>query len=358
MTHDYRTANFVSATPTDSTPILPALPPAHAVEIVPHDADLAIEDVLARAGSIRAIEKTSPLLSAQAFMIKYAGLSATLLVLSVGLTWLTAAPAPMAIVTFAGLSFLGYFALGWTEAQFTTAGVERLRLREGAKTLRYKIDADRDVQLAQVELQTTIVGAQTEYNRQQDSRLRERIAAQVAYREAPQMTQNRQANYVPPDWLRTKNSVVSVALPEENTGNTATIQPVYATPAPLFLREELTPPSWMQERTARAVRDDARRKLTEFIASLYERDESGSWLRLHEDGRIRRDVKTPMSARSGLSAPLRSQIDGILQELDRCGAWLVRYDGDQRLYRLNLSRYPDADGAIDAIADVPTPRLM
>lgn len=329
----------------DSSPAeLAPLPPAQAIQILPPAQAIQIEDVLE--GRIRAIERTSPLLSAEAFLLKYAGMTFILAILSAGLVWYAALPAPVFLLLFGGMSIAGYFALGWLEAGHTSFGVERLRLREGAKVLRHKIDADAEVQLAQIDLQAQILEAQREYNRQQDERLQARIQAQLVRHETPQSTANMVANYVPDDY-----SVTAVS-PVTDTGYTV------AKPAHVAYRHELEVPSFLREKTQRRVRDEARRTLTDFVASLYERDESGSWLRLFEDGRIRRNVKTPMSARSGLAAPVREQIDAILRELDACGIWLLRYDEDQRLYRLNLDRYPAPDMAVDAIGDVPTQRLM
>lgn len=309
----------------DSSPAeLAPLPPAQAIQVLP-PARIEIEDVLE--GRIRAIERTSPLLQAQAFMVKYAGMTIILAILSAGLVWYAQAPAPVFLLLFGGMSIAGYFALGWLEAGHTSFGVERLRLREGAKVLRRKIDADENVQLAQIELQAQLLQAQREYNRQQDERLRERISAQVARHETAQSSANMVASYVPED---------------------------YAT----AVDEVLTVPGYMEEQTQRRTHDEARRTLAAFVASLYQENESGVWLHLHSDGRIRRNVKTPMSARSGVSAPVREQIDGILRELDNCGVWLIRYDEAQRLYRLNIDRYYTPDVAVDAIGDVPTQRLM
>ena len=336
----------------DSQPAeLAPLPPAQAIQILP-PAQVQIEDVLE--GRIRAIERTSPLIQAQAFTLKYAGLTIILAILAAGLVWYAALPAPVFLLLFGGMSTLGYFALGWLEAGHTSFGVERLRLREGAKVLRHKIDADTEVQLAQIELQASILEAQKEYNRQQDERLQARISAQLVRHETPQGTANMLASYLPPDYAT--GSVAAVS-PEVDTTLTPPGYTV-AKPAHVAYRHELEVPSFLREKTQRRVRDEARRTLTDFVASLYARDESGSWLHLHEDGRIRRNVKTPMSARSGLAAPVREQIDAILRELNACGVWLIRYDEDQRLYRLNLDRYPAPDMAVDAIGDVPTQRLM
>lgn len=336
----------------DSSPAeLAPLPPAQAIQVLP-PAQIEIEDVLE--GRIRAIERTSPLLQAQAFTLKYLGLSIVLCILSAGLVWYAALPAPLFLVIFGGMSFAGYWLLGLTEAQHTSFGVERLRLREGAKVLRHKIDADAEVQLAQIDLQAQILEAQREYNRAQDERLQARIQAQIARHETTQSSSNMLASYLPPDYAT--DSVAAVS-PEVDT----TLAPpgyTVAKPAHVAYRHELEVPSFMAEKTQRRVRDEARRTLTDFVASLYERDESGSWLHLHEDGRIRRNVKTPMSARSGLAAPVREQIDAILRELNACGIWLIKYDTDQRLYRLNVDRYPAPDMAVDAIGDVPTQRLM
>ncbi len=318
-----RGATFVYPDVTQDGQLAP-LPPAQAIQILP-PARIEIEDVLE--GRIRAIERTSPLLQAQAFTLKYLGLSVVLCILSAGLVWYAALPAPLFLVIFGAQAFVGYFALGWLEAGHTSFGVERLRLREGAKVLRAKISADENVQLAQIELQAQLLAAQREYNRQQDERLRERISAQVARHETAQSSANMVANYVPEDYATAGDEVLTV-------------------------------PGYMEEQTQRRTHDEARRTLAAFVASLYQENESGVWLHLHSDGRIRRTVKTPMSARSGVSAPVREQIDAILRELDNCGVWLIRYDEAQRLYRLNVNRYHTPDVAIDALNDVPTQRLM
>ena len=72
----------------DSSPAeLAPLPPAQAIQILPPAQAIQIEDVLE--GRIRAIERTSPLLSAEAFLL-YAGMTFILAILSAGLVWYAA----------------------------------------------------------------------------------------------------------------------------------------------------------------------------------------------------------------------------------------------------------------------------
>ena len=67
----------------DSSPAeLAPLPPAQAIQILPPALAIQIEDVLE--GRILAIERTSPLPSAEAFLLKYAG---TTFILAIPVRW-------------------------------------------------------------------------------------------------------------------------------------------------------------------------------------------------------------------------------------------------------------------------------
>jgi hypothetical protein len=287
-----RTPTFVDAHAGEKTAQLVPTVPAQNITVQAPDT-AAPEDVFGRM-AVRTVEHTSPMLAAQAFLVKYAGLTAILAVLSVGLVWWLQAPAPFALVLFAGLAIAGYWLLAWTEAVFTVAGVERHRLTQGAKVLRAQIDAEHDVRLAQVELQQSIVNSQREYNRQ------------VAQRHRAQLQAHMQPETDTPAWVRRPG------------------------------RE-----------------DTARRVLLDFTVSLYERDDAGDMHRVDSAGYIARDTVIPFGKRGGLTQAQRQQVTAVLAELDARGVWLLRFDKQKRLWQLNVRRYPDAQAAVDAIDSVP-----
>lgn len=315
-----RTQTFVDAG-IETTQLVPALP-AQSINIeTPNGA--APEDVFG-AVSMRSVEHTSPMAQARGFLVKYAGLSLVLAVLSVGLVWWLRAPAPVALITFAALAIIGYWGLAYTESVFTTAGVERHRLTQGARVLRAQIDAERDVRMAQVALQQSVVDSQREYNRQLAERHRQRLQSAPTPATTQSLTQEKET---------------------ASSANSAEFQ--------LETHAETDTPAWVQQRPVGADAT-ARNALLAFVAGLYERGEDGRLLRVDADGYIARDTIIPFGKRGGLTQAQRQQAQTILTDLERSGLWLLRFDGDKRLWRLNVRQYPTADAAVDAVDGVPS----
>lgn len=308
-----RTQTFVDAGKS-AAPLVPVIP-AQAVTIET-PAGAAPEDVFGRM-AVRTVEHTSPMAQAQAFLVKYAGLTAVLAVLSVGLVWWLRAPAPMAVVTFGGLAIAGYWLLAWTDAMFTVTGAERHRLTQGAKVLRAQIQAERDVRMAQVRLQQSIVEAQRDYNRQLAERHRQRLREAAQPSTAQPMAQQ----------LTDVTTATEDAIDATYTGEAA---PTAGT-------------------TAQHI-------LLDFTASLYERGEDGRLLRVDVLGYVQRDTVIPFGKRGGLTQAQRQQVAGLLVDIERHGGWLLKFDKDKRQWRLNMARYADADAAIDAIENAVSHR--
>lgn len=299
------TQTFVDAGKS-AAPLVPVIP-AQAVT-VETPAGAAPEDVFGRM-AVRTVEHTSPMAQAQAFLVKYAGLTLVLAVLSVGLVWWLRAPAPVAVVVFAGLAIVGYWTLAWTDAMFTVTGVERHRLTQGANVLRAQIVAERDVRMAQVRLQQAIVEAQRDYNRQLAERHRERLREAAQPSSTPATAQ------------------LTTATQDAIDGTLDTLAYTPAQPS---------------HRTAQRV-------LLDFTASLYERGEDGRLLRVDGHGYVQRDTVIPFGKRGGLTQAQRQQVAALLVDIERHGGWLLKFDKDKRQWRLNMARYADADAAIDAI---------
>lgn len=264
--------------------------------------------------------------SAAAFLVKYAGLTAILLVLSVGVTTLTGMPMAAGATLFASVAVSGYFVLARMENGYSLYGVERARLNAGRDVLLAKVYADRDIRLAELDVESDRLAVTDAANKLHAERLQRRIDAQMARHEVTQDAANRQNSYYP-RWLAQPSTPTVEPLPE------------------------------VEERAILRVDDAARRRLLEWLADVYATDADGSFVNMYADGRIRRDYGVPLSSRSGVGAGERKQMQGILDELRRCGAWLVRYDKEQRLYEVNLELYPNAADAIDAVNNAPTPRL-
>lgn len=327
--------NFVTPDATQDTRLVPV----SKVEIMrPDEVDAAGMIPVQR---VQVIERRDAVSSALAFLIKYLGLTLVLLVLSVGLTQVLDLGAWLGVFLFGAMCVAGYALLAFGENVFTSIGVERLRVRKGAGVLHAQIQAQRDVQLAQVALQRAQVDAQRAYNEQVAENARTRAQAQLVRHEQPQAQLNALHNYAP--------------------------QARAPLPAPVGWQvDELEPPAWwtrtnteQAQPVAREVdpftqdavfiRDGARRALLDFLLEAYERDEQGQWLRMHEDGRVKRHVRVPVSSRGGLAPAQRQQALDMLAQLERTGAWLLRYDEAQRLWRLNVERYPDVQDALDAV---------
>lgn len=314
--------------------LAPMLPEPSAVRILPPDEYGDAGGVLPQ-HAVRVVETRDELRSATAFLVKYAGLSVTLLVLTVaGTRLLDVAFFWWGAWTYGVLLIAGYAVLAWLEHTFTAYGTERTRLQLGAGVLRAQIDAQKDVQLALVDLQHEQVQAQREYNGEIMQQARERAQVQLARHETAQSSLNRLHTYVPP--AGAQQQLVRV-----------------------FDADDLEPPAWWTAPDEPSVRDSARRTLLDFLLTLYERDEStGEYVRLHADGRIRRHVRVPASSRSGLPPDERAQLVDLLHSLQvrGTGAWLLRYDSAQRLWRLNVKRYATVQDALDAVDTVRTGR--
>jgi len=300
-------------------------PPAQQVTVQPPDT-VDVADVLA-AQNVRVVETRDAMTAARAFLLKYAGLTLVLVVLAAGLTVELQLGAWRGVLVFAALAIGGYAALSYLEHEYTTVGVEKTRLRHGARVLREQLRCDTEVRLAQVTLQRESVAAQRAYNEQVAANARQRASSQLQRHEAAQSHANRLHTHVP-------YTPLTLGKPPDapSAWNVADL------PAPTFLRR----------------RDEARRVLLDFVTSLYDRDEDGALVRLHDDGRVRREVRIPFGSRGGLTPSVRQQCQDVLRTLSRSGAWLLRYDEDQRLWRLNVATYRTVDDAIDALDAVPT----
>lgn len=325
-TQQHTGTRFVAADSTQDTRLVPV----SKVEIMqPDEVDTA---GLIPAQRVQVIERRDAVSSAVAFLIKYLGLTLVLLVLAVGLTQVLDLGGWLGVFLFGAMALAGYALLAFGENVFTSVGVERLRVRKGADVLHAHIRAQRDIQLAHVGLQQAQVDAQREYNRQVAEQARARAQAQLVRHEQPQAQLNALHNYAP--------------------------QTHAPRPAPAAWQvDELEPPDWWTRtnteqpvtQDARLVRDKARRALLDFLLEAYELDEQGQWLRMHEDGRVKRHVRVPVSGRGGLSPAQRQQALDMLAQLERTGAWLLRYDEAQRLWCVNVARYADVADAIDAV---------
>lgn len=301
--------------------LTPLLTDSSGVSVLPPEDDLDVGGVLP-AHSVRVLETRDDLRSATAFLVRFAGLAVALLILTIAgvrilevrFVWVWWTWGVMLVCAFALLAILDH--------RYSAYGVERERLHEGASVLRADIDARKAVQLAVVALQQEQVRAQAEYNRESLRLARDRAYAQLARHETPQSSLNRLHNFVP------------------------AVKDVDA--------DSLEPPSWWQPPEAPQVRDNARRALVDFLLHLYEKDNSGEYAHLYEDGRIKRHVRVPAGVRGGLSPGEREQLVDLLRTLERTGAWLLKYDEQQRLWRLNVERYADVGEALQAVDSVST----
>jgi hypothetical protein len=110
-------------------------------------------DVFGKSQQVRPSTGAAAMDEARAFLLKYAGLSAVLLILAVGIAWHWTLHLSAALIVFAGLSIGGYWMLAWLDHGYTAAGVERFRMAHGARVLIRQVDARRDVDLARVRLE-------------------------------------------------------------------------------------------------------------------------------------------------------------------------------------------------------------
>lgn len=301
--------------------LTPLLTDSPGVSVLPPEDDLDVGGVLP-AHSVRVLETRDDLRSAVAFLVKYAGLAVALLVLTVAGVLILEVRFIWTWWTWGVLLVLGYALLSYLDHRFSAYGVERERLYAGASVLRADIDARKSVQLAVVSLQQEQMRAQAEYNRESLRLARDRAYAQLSRHETPQHELNRLHNYVAP--------VRDVDI------------------------DALQAPAWWHAPDEPQVRDNARRALVDFVCRLYERDNSGERVHLHEDGRIKRHVRVPAGVRGGLPPDERAQLVDLLRTLERTGAWLLKYDEQQRLWRLNVERYGSAEEALDAVDTVST----
>jgi hypothetical protein len=258
-------------------------------------------------------ERRDPLTEAQAFMLKYAGLTVILLVLAVGLTLRLEWHYTIGIVVFALMATGAYWLLSFTESLFTGPGVERHRLSVGGRVLTRQIEADERVRLAQVALQVDQLALQREYNQLTMENARRRAGAQVEAHHTPQDGRNGRTAHLITGW--------HVA--------------------------ELEPPRFAQGAAYAPRADPVRAALLACVVDLYATDDGGRWANMDAQGYVRKGYVTPWSQRGGHTAGDR---DAMVDLIHR--SRFAQFDDGRRTWRVSVGLYPDAQAAIDAIGGV------
>lgn len=305
-----RQASFVS--PADGE--LPRLHPLARLEPVqPVDIDAA--GAFAKPG-VHTHENRDPLTEAQGFLLKYAGLTLVLLILTVGVVMRLELRFDVGIIVFAGLATGAYWLLAWMENWFTGPGVERHRLTMGSRVLLAQIDADERVRLAQIRLQKRHLDAQREMNAFAMQQARQRAHAQLEATERAQSAETRQHTHTP--------TTFDIA--------------------------ELEPPTFAIQGPQTLRTDRARQALLDCIIELYERGDNGEWLRMDAHGYVANSVPVPWGKRGGYTQTERR---AMLDTLHR--SRLACFDDTKRAWRVSVGLYPDAESALLAVGGVGGP---
>jgi len=157
-----------------------------------------------------------------------------------------------------------------------------------------------------------------------------KAVAQVARHSRPQSTSNLLANYVP------------LADSEVNH----------------FDAEELAPPAFMavdvtDNAPADAYVDVVREAVLSLLVKLYKQAD-GAFVNVKPDGTLSDGVIVPWSKRGGLTEAQRRQALDLLDQVQRIGGWLMRYDDTLRKWKLNLSLYSNFDAACEILDKCPT----
>ena len=72
----------------------------------------------------------------------------------------------------------------------------------------------------------------------------------------------------------------------------------------------------------------------------------GEYVRLNEDGRLRKGESCPLAERGGLT---ESQRQRLAAALEQCSPWLVRYEPAVKSWHVNTGAYPTASLAVRAL---------
>lgn len=257
-------------------------------------------------------ERRDPVTEAYGFMIKYAGLTAILLILAVGLALRLEWNFATGTLAFAGMATGAYWLLSFTESLFTGPGVERLRLTVGGRVLTRQIEADERVRLAQIDLQANQIALQREHNTHTIEAARQRASAQIEAHRTPQDGRN------------------------GHDATRSTCWTIDAVETPRFAQGPQT------LRTG-----GARQAILDSILQLYERGDDGQWLNMDEAGYIHNSTPVPWGKRGGYTQTERRAMLDILHR-----SRLAGFDDDRRAWRVSVTLYPDAQAAIDAVGGV------
>lgn len=155
------------------------------------------------------------------------------------------------------------------------------------------------------------------------------IAKQVQRHSQPQSVSNRLASYVPP-------------VDDEATDR--------------FDDDELAPPSFMAEANAvdaNAYVDVVRETVLTMLQKLYAQKD-GAFVSIKPDGTLTDGVVVPWSKRGGMTEGQRRQALDLLDQVQRVGGWLIRYDDTLRKWKLNVALYSTFDAACDVLDKCPT----
>lgn len=213
-----------------------------------------------------------------------------------------------------------------------------------AQTRRLAIQYAGRAELERVRLQREHVAAQREANRRLVQDTQARVDAQMVRHTTPQNELNRLNTYRPQPRPQDAR--------QGALGHTPIVYDLKLPSSSLEAHLE-TPETSME---VEPVVDPIRKRLLDFTCDLYlDRDpETGEYRRMHEDGRFRKGVVAPWSQRSDLTQAQRRQIEELLRQITPS---LFIYDGDRKLWVLNLQNYRRVHHAVAAVDGALTPIL-
>jgi hypothetical protein len=319
--------NFV---PPDPDPMPPApLLPAPLPDLPALDVDPAA--LYSRGPQIRAVETTTPMTEAAAFLVKYLGLSIVLAILATGLAWQMQWHASLGLIAFAVLAIAGYWCLAALDHGYTAPGVERHRLTQGTRVLLRQIDAQRDIELERLHIERARLAYQQQVNAT--------LAARYHYKADRQLARHAQPDPATPTPRRTPpNPDPDNPAPPDQRAHPP---PDHPHPDPWDHLPDHLPPDYRGQGLpdpARAI-DPARAAILDGLRDAY--------LAADGDGWVNRHHVLPWSLRAAGSRSQRARMRHLIE-----ASGIAAFDPATRLWRLDRRRYPTPHAAADALAGV------
>lgn len=355
-------AGYVSSKPESNALATRSVPKVEIIEPQPSeppktvDTSKVLPNLYDGTHSQRVIHSEEYSRRTQAFVIRFWHLLAVLALLATALSKVAGWNAAQGVAIFGTLAVGGWLVLHWLEHLHSAEGIERHRISQGSRVMREQIRTDRAVRLAQIAAEQQQRSAQAHFNAVMRQEHQRAIVEQVERHSRPQSDRNRLANHVSAELSRPISQPPMQPLAQATSAAAPTSsQPPTTDNVRQWSPEDLEIPDFLlaPDSEQQAYLDTVRAQMLEFIASLYEKDDKASYLRIKENGLLKKGVRAPWTDKGSMSNGEKRQAKELLDKIAQY-RWLMRYRTQNKTWQLNIKGYPTVQAAIEILDQYDT----